>query len=442
MRWVRAGVAAALACAAACVGAPADAQATLSQNGQSRTISELQAAELLVNARRLAEAKKVLLDLRKTRGDDPEVLFLLGSIAMAQNDPGAAIHLFRRVLVRHPDAVRVRLELGRAFFARKDYDNAERQFRLALAGPLPPAVRDNIQRYLNAIRLERRWSYNLAVALAPDTDINAGPSVQTVDIFGLPFQLSAQTRKQSGVGVTASGGGEWSPHLGGDVWLRAGGEVGTSDYPQGLFDDTTVSGYAGLRFITGRWDVSPLATYFRRWYGGVSYDQGAGASLQATYFVTQRVALNGSVSAQYVDYAPPLGQSGPETTASLATLYTLSPTSFVSGQVSVAKQWAELPVYANTAVQLQVGYYRDLPRGFSISVEPSWVRIDYAARLAAFAAARVDNLWGLQATVLNRRLDFAGFTPRLLYAYTLNDSNLPLYAYRRNRFEVGLTRAF
>lgn len=435
-------MAAVLVGAVAGVGGPAHAQATLGVGDKTQTISDLQAAQLLVKAGRLDDANKVLLHLTSTQGDNPEVLFLLGSIAMSQNDPAKAVHFFRRILVTHPDAVRVRLELGRAFFAMKDYDNAARQFRLALAADLPAAVRDNIQVYLNAIRLQRQWTYNLSVALAPDSDINAGPSVQTVAIFGLPFQLSSQSREHSGVGVTASGGGEWTPHLGGDVWFRAGGEVTTSDYRQIMFDDTTVSTDLGLRFIVGRWDISPVATYFERWYGGSLYNRGSGASLQATDYVTQRLAINGAVSAQYLDYKSPPGQSGPSITVSLGAVYTLSSKSFLSGQVSLAQQWAQLNAYANTAVQMQVGYYRDLPRGFTVSVQPSLAHIAYASPLAAFPSARTDNLWSVQATLLNRRLDWYGFTPRLAYTYTLNDSNLPLYGYRRNRLELGVTRSF
>ncbi|MGH6972162.1 MAG: surface lipoprotein assembly modifier, partial [Caulobacteraceae bacterium] len=434
-----AGSAGGVACAAS---AGANAPATLSAGGQTRHIDELQAAQLLFAAGRLADAKKVLLDLRKARPNDPEVLFLLGSVAVAQKDYPSAIHLFRLILVRRPGAVRVRLELGRAFFLAKDYDNAERQFRFALAGRLPPAVRANVQRYLYVIRLSRTWSYNLSVSLAPDTDLNAGPSIQTVSLFGLPFELSKEAQRKSGVGVTVDAGGEWSPRVSRTLWLRAGAQLDTSDYPDGAFDDTTLSGYAGVRFISGKWDVSPLATYFRRWYGGHVYNDGAGASLQATYYVTQRVALSGALTGQYVSFGPPPGQSGPALSASLGALYTLSPTSFVSGQISVAREWAEFGAYANTAVQLKLGYYRDLPAGFSVSVGPSWTRVAYDARLAAFPVARVDNQWGVEATVLNRRIDIAGFTPRLAYTYTLNRSDLPLYAYDRNRFELGFTRAF
>jgi hypothetical protein len=416
--------------------------APIQPGDSTRSISDLQAAELLIQAGKLAEAKRVLTYLQQLRPRDSQVLFLLGMIAVQQKDYPAAVRLFRRILVREPDAVRVRLELGRAFFLDKDYDNAERQFRLALAGKLPAAVKLNIANYLYAIRKARAWSYNLAVSAAPDTDINAGPSIQTVNIFGLPFQLSEQARKQSGVGVEVDGGGEWSPQISDDLRLRLGAQLHTADYGQGEFDDTTASTYAGLRLVNGQWDISPLATYYRRWYGGLFYNQGSGGSLQTTYYATQRLSLNGVVSAQYIEFGPPAGQSGAAVSAIAGAAYTLTSTSVVSAQAAVARQWAGLPAFANTAVQLQLAYAQDLPYGYSVSFQPSWVRIGYDAPLAAFGVSRVDQQWTLQATLLNRRIDVAGFTPRLLYAYTHNTSNIPLFAYDRSRLEVGFTRIF
>jgi tetratricopeptide (TPR) repeat protein len=410
--------------------------------GASRSISELQAAELLLDAGKLAEAKRVLDDLQARNPRDSEVEFLLGLIAVQEKRYRTAVHLFRDILVREPGAVRVRLELGRAFYLDKDWDNAERQFRLALAGDLPSAARSNVEGYISAIRRERSWSYNFSLAAAPDSNLNAGPAIHTVDIYGLPFELSDQSRRRSGVGLAMEAGGEWSPMLRPGLGLRLGAQAHTALYREGIFDDTTASVYAGPRFVFGKWDVSPLASYFRRRYGGALYDQGGGASVQATYYASGRLTLNSVLTGQYVSYGAPEGQSGPAASATIGAFYALTPRSTIGAQSAVARQWAGIAAYANTAFQMQLGYYRDLRGGISISLQPSWVHITYDAPLAAFGATRIDNQLGVQATLLDRRIDIAGFTPRLLYAYTWNTSTIPLYAYSRNRIEIGVTRLF
>jgi tetratricopeptide (TPR) repeat protein len=407
----------------------------------ARPITPLQSAELLMQGGRFADAKTVLLALEKANPRDSEVQFLLAMIAVQDRDYPGAIHRFRAILVREPGVMRVRLELARTFFLAKDYDNAERQFRFARAGDPPETVKKNIDRFLYQIRLARRFSYNLSVAATPDTNLNAGPSITTVDIFGLPFQLSDQARKQSGVGATLDAGGEWLPALTDTIRLRLGAQLHRGDYSGGQFDDMTLSALAGVRFIGPRWEISPLTTVFRRWYANQFYDQGVGAALQGTYYPAPKIGLNASFGGQAVSFAQ-TDMNGPAFTASAGAFYTPDSASVISASLSVSRQGAQVAVYANTAAQLQLGYYRDLPRGFSVSFQPSYARVDYDDEYVAFGAVRRDRLWQAQISLLNRRIDLWGFTPRIAYTYSHNSSSIDLFSYDRQRIETGLTRNF
>ncbi len=80
-----------------------------------------------------------------------EAIFLRGMIAVAEEGLRRGNTDFRRILAAEPDRERVRLELARAFFASGDYDNAERNFKFARAGDLPPEVKANIDHLLAAI---------------------------------------------------------------------------------------------------------------------------------------------------------------------------------------------------------------------------------------------------------------------------------------------------
>ena len=381
--------------------------------------------------------------LERADPGDSEVQFLLGLIAIQEKDYTEAIRRFRRILIKEPGIARVRLELARAFFLAEDYDNADRQFRLARAGDLPPAAKANIDQYLAAIRQRRRWSYNLSVAAAPNSNINAGPSATTVSLYGLPFELSQETRKQSGLGGRIDGGGEWSPPITEALHLRLGSQFGGIVYPaNGAFNDMTLAGYAGPHFISSRWDVSPLITGFQQWYGNHFYNQGIGASLQLIYYPASNFGFNGVVGAQYVNYGPPAGQSGPAVSGGLGFISTLSTETAISGSVSVARQDATLPAYAYTAAQVRFSYDRDLPYGWSISIQPSYAVLDYDQALAAFGVTRRDHLWVAQVAFLNRRLDLYGFTPKIAYIYTLNSSDITIYSFNSNQITIGLTRAF
>jgi hypothetical protein len=156
---------------------------------------------------------------------------------VAQKDYDVAISLYRRILVREPNAERVRLDLARAFFLKGDYDNAERQFRFARAGDIDDTVKANVDHFLSEINRLREWTVNFALALAPDTNQNAATSANQVNIFGLPFALDKAARKQSGIGVAGYIGGEWSPLLADNVKARIGGNFARVDYSGGKFDD-------------------------------------------------------------------------------------------------------------------------------------------------------------------------------------------------------------
>ena len=108
----------------------------------------------------------------------------------------------------------------------------------------------------------------------------------------------------------------------------------------------------------------------------------------------------------------------------------------------MSRQDAAQSVYAYDAGQVRLSYDRDLPYGWSVSIQPSCAVIDYDQALAAFGVARRDHLWVAQIAFLNRRIDLYGFTPRIAYIYTLNASNIPLYTYNSNQINIGLTRTF
>jgi Surface lipoprotein assembly modifier len=48
----------------------------------------------------------------------------------------------------------------------------------------------------------------------------------------------------------------------------------------------------------------------------------------------------------------------------------------------------------------------------------------------------------LAFTLLNRRFDHHGFTPRFSYVFTEQHSNIALYSFTRNQFQIGLTSLF
>jgi tetratricopeptide (TPR) repeat protein len=410
--------------------------------GQAIAITNLQAAQLLIANDRLDDARKILDHELAARPDDSQTLFLLGTVAVAQKDYDTAISLFRRILAREPDAERVRLELARAFYLKGDYDNADRQFRFARAGDIDDAVKTNIDHFLSAINRLRQWTVNFSLALAPDTNQNAATSASQVSIFGLPFALDPAARRQSGIGMAGDIGGEWSPLLDDNLKARIGGDLSRVEYSGGQFDDMTVSAYGGPQWLFSNWDVSVLAVGFQRWYANQAFISGIGGKLAADYGITSDFLIGASLGAQNITNAFIPEQSGPLWSAQLQGTYVLSPSSLFQVLGGFNRQDARIAPYSYSGLWFGAGYQQDLPFGFSAGFQPSYYMTRYDAALAAFGKTRTDDTVMLALTLLNRRFDYHGFTPRFSYIFTEQHSNIALYSYTRSQVQIGITSLF
>ena len=398
--------------------------------------------QLLIANNRLDDAKRLLERVLARDPDDSEGLFLEATIAVEQKDYDAAISLYRRILVREPNAERVRLDLARAFFLKRDYDNAERQFRFARAGDIDDTVKANVDHFLSEINRLREWTFNFALALAPDTNQNAATSANQVNIFGLPFALDKAARKQSGVGLAGYIAGEWSPLLADNVKARIGANLYRVDYSGGAFDDMTVAAYGGPQFLFANWDFSVLASGFQRWYANKNYMRGVGGKLVADYGITSNWLLGASVGGQAITNNFVHEEGGPLWSIQTQLTYVLSPSSLFQLQLGLNRQEAHVAPYSYSAVWFGGGYQQDIPYGFSLGFQPSYFITHYDDALAAFGKARSDHALALAFTVLNRRLDYHGFTPRFSYIFTKQNSNIPLYSFTRHQFQIGVTSLF
>ncbi len=400
------------------------------------------AARQLMNSGRLDEAEALLDGRLVADRKDVQALFLKGMVAVARNDNQSAIAIFRSILIDHPKATRVRLELARAFYLEKDYGNALRQFQFALAGDPPREAAANINHFIAAIRNAKSISYNFGIAVAPDTNLNTGSSAREVTLYGLPFDLSDEARQRSGVGLAMEAGGEWAPRVGEGMRVRLGVGGQRREYSGTDFDDMTLAAYAGPRRVRGKWDLSLLGTTYKRWYGSKPSSQAAGGRLEATYYLTPRLGFSGALSAHQIKYRRAHDRDGRLYSLNVTTFYALTSSSAVNFKSGFTREQARIAPYSSWSGFAAAGYFRDLPMGFSVYVEPSFSIASYDQALLGFGRKRSDTTQSLLATLLNRHLVLGRFTPRLSYTLVHQTSTIPLYKFTRNRLEVGFTTAF
>ena len=130
--------------------------------------------------------------------------------ARERGDHEAAVQAFQTILSTNPGLNRVRAELALAYFQSLDLRPAKAETERLLADPsLPIAVRQNLQRLLDAIVQEGRpsvFSPFVSFGYGRDSNINVGPSTDTVQVGGALIPLTPGTLPRTSDYFSLQGG--------------------------------------------------------------------------------------------------------------------------------------------------------------------------------------------------------------------------------------------
>ena len=281
-----------------------------------------------------------------------------------------AIAAFRKMLVANPGLVRVRLELGRAFFLKGEDSLARRHFEIALAGKPPAAVALNINRFLKIMRARKRWSVRLGMAVAPDSNIAATTAERTIqiDVLGqrLPFTYQGDD-KQSGIGIAAWAGGEYLYPLDPRWRLRVGGDFSRREYRSDDFDRMTVSGYLGPRWLIGRASsASVLASARQSWLSDEEDWRDVGVRIEGRHRLNRRTTAHLNAARHERRYEGRDWLDGPVTDLSGRLGWVATPTMRVDAALGWGEQWTERERQRNSSGWGRLGATLLLPWGFTV----------------------------------------------------------------------------
>ena len=444
--------------------------------------------EKMLQAENVSEALALLRPLVARVPDHARANFMLGMAALGavrlpQPPVGGewtpaqrtalqdeAVAAFRRVLLQHPTLPRPRLELARALFERgrcnqpveallrhllgDDCEAAERHLRRTLATQHPPAVVSNINRYLNVIQARKRIRGHFQLFAAPDSNVNAATEADTVRVFGLPFNLSEDARETSGLGLILSAAAEYQhplpfTPLGAtrSRW-RVGGGLYRRDYESDHFDDMTLSVNTGPRLRFRRGEFSFLYKANQRWLGDHRFSQDRGVSLEGGRRFGNRVWLSGGVEVTRRKHRDVALQDGIRRNVNFSAFFTLNPAVSLGTHLGWGRAQTDSVFERHDRYSLGVSANVDLPPlfglvGFGLAFSQDWYEANYErAKQGLNPRPREDRLLVSRIAVHNRAYDVWGFTPTLSWVREIRDSNIVLYEYQRNRFELGLRRLF
>ena len=441
--------------------AAGDADAAPSQSHLSRD-PKVRAARGLVKQRRYFEALKLLGPIAresKGRADRTDVLFLYGlsAIEASRRLPPAkakertalldsAISALRVILIEKPALVRVRLELARAFFYKKEDDLSRRHFDRVLAGKPPKAMVANINRFLRIMRARRRWSAHFGFSLAPDTNIGAVSDSEVIYIYDLPFRRNNFEGESSGLGFVFWGGWEYQHPLGERLRLRVGTDISRREYEGSRFDQMTVSLHAGPRWwMSPNTEMSLLASARQRRSGGLIHSHEFGARFELEHRLTRRIRLSGRASWHERNYERDKHFDGPQLDLALVGSWVLTPTLQVRGAFGYAAEDPESQTWRNRSRWGRLGASIALPFGFTVGANAELRTTDYQGNWFPFVpdnSSREDEVRIFSVSIFNRAFTTFGFSPQLIVVNEKRESNAQLYDYKRFGGELRFVRQF
>ena len=416
----------------------------------------VRSARELVKRGRFDAALDMLRPLAPAHPDRIDIFFLVGLAAIEASrlrDEEAernalldeAIAALRAILVERPELVRVRLELARAFFLKGEDSLSREHFERVLSGQPSPGVAANIQRYLATMRARRRWTAHFGITIAPDSNLDAASEVETIYLYGRPFERDA-VDATSGVGAILWGGGAYEHPLTDRMRLRAGADVAQRDYAGRAFDQTFLSMHAGPRWLMSpRTEVSLRMDVQQRWSEGGNRSRDLGARLTAEHRLSRRATVHGRASLHRRAYRNSGYLDGPRLGLSFGGAWVVSPTVRVDAAVGYRRERPESIVWRNATKWARAGVSVALPRGFTVSGggELQWTR--YRGRWDPFTpigVSRHDRSRTLHVSVLHRAVTIFGFSPQVVLAHDVRSSNAQAHDYRRYRGELRFVRQF
>jgi len=399
--------------------------------------------EKMILSGQLAEARNILQQIRGKTPDPLQEMFFLAQIAGLEKKYDEAIKLYRQILAQNPGLTRVRLDLARTLFLAKKDGKAKLHFELVLAGELPEKAKEKVETFLHLIRKRKRWQLRSFFALAPDSNISAGPDQDEVESrFGSGGILSQDAQETSGFGLLASLGANYFWPLDKNKRLKAGANIYRAQYGKSQFNDTYLTANLGPHFVFQKNTYTLQATGSYRWYGERRYNYSYGLEISSDHILSRRWRLENSLYWREQRYILDKAREGHVAGGAMRFNYGLNSSSFAQIIAGYSQEKARAESNSFSAYQMGLGYYKDWGRGMTLYIKPSLSMRNYAAADNFFAIKREDRRASFLVEM--RKSDWAlwGFAPLFSYQYTHNQSNIDFFTYERHRFQMGLSRVF
>ena len=187
--------------------------------------------------------------------------FYFGVAAIDSGHAGEGVLALERYVINFPDNYNARLELARGYFVMGDDQRAREEFTGVLKANPPPAVVANIERFMDALR-SRESTYRttggvfIEAGYGYDSNVNGGVGTANINlpVFGAVTIGAAGVKTHSEFGWLAAGG-QISHPVSPGLSVFAGGQIDSklnSAAEAQPFDQGNIAVNGGVSYIKDR----------------------------------------------------------------------------------------------------------------------------------------------------------------------------------------------
>lgn len=388
-------------------------------------------------------AALALLESRPDIAATPAGVRLRAELLARLGRPSEAIALLEGHLARDSADALARYQIAEIHFAARRDRSATLAYRLALSGRLDAERRRLIEERLSAIEARRDLRLSFSLAVAPDSNINSATGDSTIELYGLPFTLSDDARRRSGVSVSVGASIERRLALSDRYALVTGGSLALLDASGRTFDQRQVGLFTGPEIrLSQHTRIALAATWRDVDFGGSSLETWHGVLLSGQTYVDPRTRWDGSLHVDRLRNHNADALSGTAYGLQLGRTRFLGPSALWRVSLAVDRHDLAGSEAGYREARAAAGRLFALPWS-SLAYAESYAQTrTFDQRSSVFGVRRDDREIGVSVRISKRDWAFHNAFPYVQATVSEASSNVALGRFSRQRIEFGLTRDF
>ena len=411
----------------------------------------LKEAVTLLRANKTQEAYDHLLKEHDSKSNNPQAWFLLGMAAKKVGDYGNAEIYFNKVIELDPNAVRVKLEMAELAYLRGNLEGAKNLLLDAKTFNPPEQVAETIDRFVvglsaNATNKKEHKNWRLWASLGwlYDTNANAGPNVDRVTFYGLPFTLSSSARASEDSAVRARFGLDHLASISTDMGWQSNVSLSWTDYKDlNNLDTLYMSASTGLAWKQGNngvWSVPVVLDWVNFGYDNSYFSYSYGVAPQYRYKLNAQTTLGAAASLSERKYDILSNREVLAWGFSPSIRHVINPETVIRLRANVTKEQSGLQYFSNDEWGVGGDFHHNMTDDLLVGLQGSYSRAYFNASEPAYTEARNEST--IRAGInMVYHIDMIDADAIASAIHTKNNSNIPLYNHSREQIGLSFRKA-